>query len=58
MTYFHNQWKKLKVHGTDGRLRLSNIMAEYAIHLLAVGIRAWLFSDTLAALMPVLFIIA
>jgi transposase len=46
MTYLHNQWEKLEVYCTDGRLRLSNILAENAIRPFAVGRRAWLFADT------------
>lgn len=46
MTYLHNQWEKLMVYSTDGRLRLSNILAENAIRPFAVGRRAWLFADT------------
>jgi hypothetical protein len=34
------------VYSTDGRLRLSNILAENAIRPFAVGRRAWLFADT------------
>ena len=46
MTYLHNQWEKLTVYCTDGRLSISNIQAENAIRPFAVGRRAWLFSDT------------
>ena len=46
MTYLHNQWKKLNVYCTDGRLRISNILAENAIRPFAMGRRAWLFADT------------
>lgn len=46
MTYLHNQWGKLEVYSTDGRLRLSNILAENAIRPFAIGRRAWLFADT------------
>jgi len=46
MTYLHNQWEKLIVYCTDGRLNISNIQAENAIRPFAVGRRAWLFSDT------------
>jgi transposase len=46
MTYLHNQWDKLIVYCTDGRLRLSNILAENAIRPFAVGRKAWLFADT------------
>ena len=46
MTYLHNQWEKLEVYCSDGRLRLSNILAENAIRPFAIGRRAWLFADT------------
>ena len=46
MTYLHNQWDKLTVYCTNGRLRISNILAENAIRPFAVGRRAWLFADT------------
>jgi transposase len=46
MTYLNNQWEKLNVYVTDGRLRLSNILAENAIRPFAVGRKAWLFADT------------
>jgi hypothetical protein len=37
MTYLHNQWEKLIVYCTDGRLRISNILAENAIRPFAIG---------------------
>lgn len=46
MTYLHNQWDKLVVYCTDGRLSISNILAENAIRPFAVGRKAWLFSDS------------
>jgi transposase len=46
MTYLHNQWEKLTVYCGDGRLRISNILAENAIRPFAVGRKAWLFCDT------------
>jgi transposase len=46
MTYLHNQWEKLMIYSTDGQLRLSNVLAENAVRLFAVGRRAWLFADT------------
>jgi transposase len=36
MTYLHHQWEKQMVYSTDGRLRLSNILAENAIRPFAV----------------------
>ena len=46
MTYLHNQWDKLNVYCSDGRLRISNILAENTIRPVAVGRKAWLFADT------------
>ena len=46
LTYLNNQWDKLQVYCTDGRLSISNILAENAIRPFAVGRRAWLFADT------------
>jgi transposase len=46
MTYLHNQWEKLTVYCGDGRLRISNILAENSIRPFAVGRKAWLFCDT------------
>jgi transposase len=46
MKYLANQWDKLVVYCTDGRLRLSNILAENAIRPFVVGRKAWLFADT------------
>ena len=53
LTYLYNQWAKLMVYSTDGRLRLSNILAENANRPVVVGRRAWLFAYTPQALMPV-----
>lgn len=46
MYYFLNQWSKLIVYCEDGRLNISNALAENAIRPFAVGRRAWLFCDT------------
>ncbi|WP_143869684.1 IS66 family transposase [Catenovulum sediminis] len=46
MTYLHNQWDKLTVYCKDGRLNISNILAENAIRPFAVGRKAWLFADS------------
>ncbi len=46
LTYLNNQWDKLQVYCTDGRLNISNILAENAIRPFCVGRRAWLFADT------------
>lgn len=44
--YTLNQWPKLTRYCDDGHLRLSNILAENAIRPVALGRKAWLFSDT------------
>lgn len=44
--YTLNQWPKLIRYCDDGQLRLSNILAENAIRPVALGRKAWLFSDT------------
>ncbi|WP_198673718.1 IS66 family transposase [Algibacillus agarilyticus] len=46
LTYLNNQWDKLQVYCTDGRLNISNILAENAVRPFCVGRRAWLFADT------------
>jgi hypothetical protein len=46
MTYLHNQWDKLVVYCTDGRLRISNILAENAVRPFVIGRKSWLFADT------------
>lgn len=46
MFYTLNQFQKLIVYCEDGRLRISNALAENAIRPFAVGRRRWLFSDT------------
>lgn len=45
-TYIDNQWSKLIVYCEDGRLNISNALAENAIRPFCVGRKAWLFSDT------------
>ena len=45
-TYLNNQWNKLLVYCEDGRLNISNILAENAIRPFCIGRKAWLFSDT------------
>jgi len=44
--YALNQWKKLIAYCEDGRLNISNILAENAIRPFVIGRKAWLFSDT------------
>lgn len=46
ITYMLNQWDLLVVYCEDGRLHISNSLAENAIRPFAVGRRNWLFSDT------------
>ena len=44
--YTLNQWDYLIGYCQDGRLRISNALAENAIRPFAVGRKAWLFADT------------
>jgi len=44
--YTLNQWDYLIGYCEDGRLRISNALAENAIRPFAVGRRNWLFADT------------
>jgi len=44
--YTLNQWDRLVGYCEDGRLHISNAMAENAIRPFAVGRRNWLFADT------------
>ena len=46
MNYTLNQWGLLFGYCEDGRLHISNALAENAIRPFAVGRRNWLFSDT------------
>ena len=46
LTYANNQWDKLIVYCDDGRLNISNVLAENAIRPFVIGRKAWLFSDT------------
>ena len=46
MTYMLNQWATLIHYCEDGRLHISNVLAENAIRPFAVGRRNWLFSNT------------
>jgi transposase len=46
LTYVNNQWKKLIVYCDDGRLNISNVLAENAIRPFVIGRKAWLFSDS------------
>jgi transposase len=44
--YTLNQWDMLSGYCDDGKLNISNALAENAIRPFAVGRRNWLFSDT------------
>jgi len=46
MQYTLNQWERLIGYCEDGRLHISNALAENAIRPFAVGRRNWLFADT------------
>lgn len=46
ITYALNQWELLVGYCDDGRLHISNALAENAIRPFAVGRRNWLFADT------------
>lgn len=44
--YMLNQWEYLVGYCADGKLHISNALAENAIRPFATGRRAWLFADT------------
>ena len=46
INYTLNQWSKLVVYCEEGKLRISNILAENAIRPFVIGRKAWLFADT------------
>ena len=46
MQYTLNQWSKLTVYCEDGRLHISNVLAENAIRPFVIGRKGWLFADT------------
>ena len=46
IAYTLNQWDLLTGYLADGRLRISNALAENAIRPFAVGRKNWLFADT------------
>ncbi len=48
MGYLHNQWRKLVVYTTDGRLRIDNNLTENAIRPFVIGRKNFLFCDTVA----------
>lgn len=46
MQYTLNQWPKLIRYCDDGRLNISNALAENAIRPFVIGRKGWLFADT------------
>ena len=46
MHYTLNQWDDLIGYCNDGKLHISNVLAENAIRPFAIGRKAWLFADT------------
>ena len=48
MGYLHNQWDKLTVSVTDGRVRIDNNLTENAIRPFVIGRKNFLFCDTVA----------
>ena len=48
MAYLHNQWDKLVVYVTDGRLAIDNNATENAIRPFVIGRKNFLFCDTVA----------
>jgi transposase len=48
MTYLDNQWGKLLVYATDGRLAIDNNATENAIRPFVIGRKNFLFCDTVA----------
>ena len=46
MRYTLNQWPKLIRYCDDGRLNISNVLAENAIRPFVIGRKAWMFADT------------
>ena len=48
IVYARNEWPRLTVYTTDGRLRIDNNLVENAIRPFAIGRKNWLFSDSQA----------
>ena len=46
LNYLHNNWEKLTVYTTDGRLSIDNNPAENAIRPFVIGRKNWMFSAT------------
>ncbi len=47
-SYLHNEWDKLVVYLTDGRIPIDNNATENALRPFCLGRRNWLFHDTVA----------
>ncbi len=48
IVYARNEWPRLSVYTTDGRLNIDNNLVENAIRPFAIGRKNWLFSDSQA----------
>ena len=48
LTYLANEWDKLVVYLTDGRISIDNNATENAIRPFCLGRKNWLFHDTVA----------
>ncbi|UEO00456.1 IS66 family transposase [Acidiferrobacter thiooxydans] len=48
LTYLANEWDKLVVYLTDGRVPIDNNATENALRPFCLGRRNWMFSDTVA----------
>jgi len=46
LVYMKNQWPKLTRYCEDGKIPISNILAENAIRPFVIGRKNWLFADT------------
>ena len=46
LQYLHNQWDKLQVFMTDGRVPMDNNVAENVIRPFVIGRKNWLFSNS------------
>ena len=47
-SYLHNEWDKLVVYLTDGRISIDNNATENALRPFCLGRKNWLFHDTVA----------
>ena len=48
IVYARNEWSRLLIYTTDGRLNIDNNLVENAIRPFAIGRKNWLFSDSQA----------